>query len=85
MLVRHHYCIDHVNHTVGLKYIGDRDHRCAALFVLEFDTLPIVESDPELAALDGRQFCRAFAFFDLFHQVMSGQTARHNVIGQNLR
>jgi len=39
--------------AIGLKYVGDGDHGSAALFVLQFDVLAIVQGDPEFAAFDG--------------------------------
>ena len=34
--------------AIGLKYVGDGDHGSAALFVLQFDVLAIVQGDQSL-------------------------------------
>src|SRR5580704_18602952 len=56
-LVRHHNVIDHVNHAVRLKNVGDRNQSHSTFLVLEHDVLAVVQRDPKLAAFDGRQFC----------------------------
>jgi|ERR1700722_7987113 hypothetical protein len=50
-LVRHYHSVDHVDHAVGLKYIGDCEHGDSAFFVFQFDVLAIMQHYPELAAL----------------------------------
>ncbi len=45
-LVGHHDRVDHMDHSVGLEDIGDRDERGAAFFVLQHDVLAIMQRDP---------------------------------------
>ncbi len=49
-LIRHYDRINHVDHAIRLKHVGDCDHGGSAFFVFQFNVLAIVQSDPELTA-----------------------------------
>src|ERR1017187_5388929 len=68
-LIRHHDRIDHVDHSIGLEYVGDRDRGRATFFVLQDDVLAVLH-DPQFAAFARSQFRFAAACLDHLHQFM---------------
>src|SRR5262245_927836 len=73
---RQQHGVDHMDHTVRLVDVRDRDHRLAALGV----------DDPDLAAvvLDGQLFALGGLQLHAVLEVGSGELAGHDMVGEDL-
>jgi len=82
-LVRHQNRIDHVDHTVRLNHVRNRNRRSSTLLVGK-NQLAAVHHRRQRAALDRGQRSFTAAHLDLLGNVLRGHFARDYVVGKNL-
>ncbi len=74
-----------MNDTVGLEDVGNGDVRNTALFVLDGDAIFAVSHDEKLSAADSLEFGGAVTSLNGFFEILGGETACDNVIGEHFR